>query len=214
MNGLLEVVPAQKRAWVSGFSIFRAYCAVKSHFQGTYDISKYNINVKVTQSALDRRSDRVFFERLSKKLNLDECYRMFVSNIAANPNVLSYELAGSDSYEFYLEHCGFLDVFSVHFKSELVTVFELLNKENKTFKDLFNCNDHPVILQLVLRNIISIETFVVLNRLLKFVPVIDKNIGDDLVWHNFRTKAMAYDKLLKINEDLAKKLFKEAKNNI
>lgn len=202
------------KGWGSGFDIFKIYCAVKSHFNGSFNIAKYGLRTSVTFKSFEKRSDKVFFERLASKLPKDECYQMFVSNFAANPNALSYELAGSNAYDFYLKHSGFLDVFSSNFTSEISGIFELLNKNGKTLKDLFNCNGQPVILQLVLRNNISIETFIVLNRLLKFVPVLDKHLDDDLIWHNFRSKVMAYDSILNVETEILKMLFKKTKNQI
>ncbi|CAL9958747.1 DNA helicase loader [Vibrio phage K567] len=212
MKRLLEVDLVLPRTWVNGFSIFRVYCAVKAHMGGKYDISKYKLGMKTPQSAFEKRSDKVFFERLAKRLTLNDCYQLLVSNLAANPNAISYEIAGADAHEFWLKHTGFMEIYSQHYKNELLTIFTLINKEQKKFKDLFRGEGHPVIMQLVLRNTISIETFVILNRLLNFVPVIDKDYGDDIFWHEFKTRALAYDKLLKIDEKLAKEMFIQVKN--
>ncbi len=212
MKRLLEVDLVLPQTWASGFSIFRVYCAVKAHMGGKYDISKYKLGMKTPQSAFEKRNDKVFFERLAKRLSLNDCYRLLVSNLAANPNAISYEIAGADAHEFWLKHTGFMEIYSQHYKNELLTIFTLINRENKKFKDLFSGEGHPVIMQLVLRNTISIETFVILNRLLNFVPVIDKDYGDDIFWYEFRTRVLAYDKLLKIDEKLAKEMFIQVKN--
>ncbi|AUR85767.1 helicase assembly protein [Vibrio phage 1.081.O._10N.286.52.C2] len=214
MKRLLEVDLVLPRTWVSGFSIFRTYCAVKAHMSGKYDISKYKLAMKTRESAYEKRSDKVFFERLAKRHTLNDCYQLLVSNLAANPNAISYEIAGADAHEFWLKHTGFLEIYSQHYKSELLTLFTLINSENKKFKDLFRGEGHPVIMQLVLRGTISIETFVILNRLLNFVPVIDKDYGDDIFWFEFKTRALAYDKLLKIDDKLAKEMFILVKNQV
>ncbi|CAL9971747.1 DNA helicase loader [Vibrio phage D479] len=178
---------------------------------GKYDFKKYRLGLKVTSDAYNKRSDRVFFERLASKLTLNECYQLMVSNFAANSNALSYEIAGADAYEFYLKHTGYLETFSQQFKNELRTVFELISSSDKKFKDLFKGEGHPVILQLALRNTISIETFIVLNRILKFVPNVDKTYGDDIIWHDFKTRASQYESLLSIDDDLSLQLFKLVK---
>lgn len=179
---------------------------------GKYDISKYKLGMKTPRSAFEKRSDKVFFERLAQRLTLNDCYQLLVSNLAANPHAISYEIAGADAHEFWLKHTGFMEVYSQHFKNELLSIFTILNNGNKKFKDLFKGEGHPVIMQLVLRNTISIETFVVLNRLLNFVPVIDKDYKDDIFWHEFKVRVLSYDKLLKIDGNIAKEMFIQVKN--
>lgn len=195
----------------TGAGIFKLYCAVKNHMLGKFNIDKYGFSIKVTNDSYNKRSDRVFFERISNKLTLNQSYEMMVSNFAANPNALTYEIAGVDAYEFYLQHSGYLESFSSHFKNEVLSIFVLLHKQDKKFKDLFSGEGHPVILQMALRSVISIETFIVLNRLIKFIPVVDLRYGDDILWHEYKTKAVQYESLLTIDDELAYKLFVQVK---
>jgi hypothetical protein len=213
MKKLLEVALVLPQTWTSGYSVFKIYCAVKAHMNGKYDISKYKLGMKTPRSTYDKRKDKVFFERIAARLSIKDCYWLMVSNLAANPNAISYEIAGADAHEFWLKHTGFLESFSVHYKNELLSIFSLINRENKTFKDLFTGDGHPVIMQLVMRNIISIETFVILNKLLKFVDVIDKTYHDDLLWYSFKTRVISYDKLLKIDLEIAKDLFTQVRKH-
>ena len=213
MQGLLSIKDSHKTTYVTGYSVFRVYCAVKAHMSGSYDISKYGLlNIKVSESSYQKRNDRVFFERLAKKLPLNECYQMLVFNLAANAETLSYELADSDAFDFYKQHVSIIQRMTYVFKEELSAVFNLLEEKEKNFSDLFIGTGHPVIIQLLLRKTISLETFLLLDSFLKIIPRVDNHCPDDIMWRSLKDRLVGYQKLLDINTTLARDLFLQVKS--
>lgn len=209
---LIEPKVYVRNKLTDGFTVFRLYCAVKAHFQGTFDVSKYGLRVNVTRNSFDKRKDKVFFERIAQKLDAQRCYELFMYNLAANPSCLAYELSGSDAYEFYIMYSGRLDMMSALFTEALGFIFDLLIKTGKEFSDLFKGDGHPVIFQLLMQGSISLESFIILDELLHFMSDINNKYQEDLLWISWYTKINQYRKLISIDLKKAKQMFVEAKN--
>lgn len=214
MQTLLEPKTVLKTGWTSGYNIYRLYCAMKGHIQGTFDITKYGAKTNASLDAYNKRTDKIFFERLSKKLNTTDCYHLILYNLVGNPDCLSYELSGSDAYHYYLKHQGRLDRIRQIYQEEVGTIFSILKKSKKSFKNLLTGDGHPVILQLLIQERVSIETLLLIDSFLPILEEVNKNFKDDMIWTSWYTKIVQYRKLLNINSTLAKDLFISTKNNL
>ena len=207
MQTLLEPKRLVKAIWTDGFSVFRIYCALKGHFQDTFDVTKYGLKTKVKQESFYKRKDSVFFDRLASKFDAQECYLIMAYSMAANPDCLSYELSSAGAYQFYLRHTGRLETIRKHYKKDVQYIFELLNDSGKTFKDLLKGDGHPVILQLLIRESISVETVLLIDSFIPILESINQTYQDDILWSEWYIKLKQYQKLLDINNQLAKELF-------
>jgi len=56
------------------------------------------------------------------------------------------------------------------------------------------------LLRLALSNEISIETIVVLNKILNFFKQFDRDIDDDIIWPEFRNKCVYYEPFLNMDK--------------
>jgi hypothetical protein len=68
---------------------------------------------------------------------------------------------------------------------------------------------HPKLVKMLLQNEIPLETFVVMNRFLNFMPKFDKEIKDPILWPDISLKIRKYDKFIKVND---KKIAEALKN--
>lgn len=211
---LIEPKEIVKAGWTTGFNIFRIYCALKGHFQGTFDIQKYGIKTRVKRESFDKRKDSVFFDRMASKLSAKDCYEMMLFNMASNPDCLSYELSSAGAHTFYLQYSGRLDTLSKHYRKELEAIFTLLSQHEKKFKDLLSGDGHPVILQLLIRQTVSIETILLIDSFLPIIEKINEKYQDDILWMSWYTKLSQYRKLLTINTELAKNIFLDVKSSL
>ena len=67
----------------------------------------------------------------------------------------------------------------------------------------FRDGRHPLIMRLLLQRTITIETFILMNKLLSFFDLFDKEMGDDIMWNEMRFKCEKYAPFLP-KGDLAK----------
>ena len=70
------------------FQVYIEYLALKSHFSNEkYDYFKYNKKVRASVASFNKRSDKYWFEKSSRKYNDKEIIDFLVSNFVATSNV-------------------------------------------------------------------------------------------------------------------------------
>jgi len=79
-----------------------------------------------------------------------------------------------------------------------------------TFNDLFRIKEgnHPIIVRMVLQRIISLETFIILDRILGCGFNFNKRLTD-IIWKDFWMKICKYSPFININLEKCKKLLRE-----
>ena len=70
------------------------------------------------------------------------------------------------------------------------------------FDDIFISEDgtHPVLMRLVLREDISIETFIIMNKILGFFKQFDRDMDDDLLWDELKKKCLNYEPFVAVKD--------------
>jgi hypothetical protein len=103
---------------------------------------------------------------------------------------------GEDNYQDWKKR-----IESLHYNfSEDV---DFLLSEVDEFDQLFKLNGtHPPLLKFLLGKKISMETFVIINQILDFIPRFDKMIKEQLIWKDMRRTALKYSPF--IDADIVK----------
>ena len=66
---------------MSAFDVYSIYLGVKTHFTSKkYDYFRYEGRTRTSEEKFNKRNDRYFFEKLSKKFTKEEIEQYFVSN--------------------------------------------------------------------------------------------------------------------------------------
>lgn len=205
----LRMPPGGERR-IDGKSVYKLYLMLKNHFNGRYDVVKYNWCMRVSDKAYDKRRDKYFFQKLSEKYTLKELSLIFMSNLVANQDAWIGEISDADALVFYREYLGKLKMIKETFEEDVRNIYYFSKKvEINTLNDLFVYNDKvnsSYIFKLLQSNIISFETFIILDS---FLDIINKHDSatNNLVWTNYSTKLQAYRKILNVDRDAAKQLF-------
>tara|TARA_B100000902_G_C26891970_1_gene707834 strand:- start:57 stop:644 length:588 start_codon:yes stop_codon:yes gene_type:complete len=184
--------------------VYKTYLAFKNHFtKENYDYFKYCGKTNASVSAFNKRKDRYFFERMSRKKEEDEIKQFFLANFIEcdDPERLwigEIIRSGSDYYSSWLKRFQGLTYL---FENES----ESITKEN--FEDLFSVKgySHPEILKKYLQKDISIETMVILDMLLGYTKKFNKKMSDP-VWQTVGLKIKKYKPFLNINIDKFKEI--------
>lgn len=205
-------MPANNNRMVNGKSVYTLYLAIKQHFNGRYDVVKYNWVMRVSDAAYQKRRDKYFFEKLSDKYTLKELTLIFMSNLVANQDAWIGDISDADALVFYREYIGRLKRIKEQFKDDIKNIYYFSQKvEVKALSEIFEYNNKvqsSYIFKLLQSNVISFETFILLDS---FLDIINKHDDqtNDLVWSKYSTKLEAYRKILIIDKDEARKLFIE-----
>ena len=72
---------------MDGYQTYQIYQSLKLHFTSDYDAVKYNYRTAVKRDTFERRRDRYFFEKLSRRFNKEKLIHYFTSNLIQNPSV-------------------------------------------------------------------------------------------------------------------------------
>ncbi|WCZ66310.1 DNA helicase loader [Yersinia phage MHG19] len=203
-------LPQNSNRKVNGKSVYVLYLMLKQHFNGKYDVIKYNWVMRVSDAAYQKRRDKYFFEKLSDKHTLKELTLVFMSNLVANQDAWIGDISDADAMSFYREYIGKLKRVKTVFEDDVKNIFYFSKKvEVKTLNEIFEYNSKvqtSYIFKLLQSNVISFETFILLDSFLDIIDKHDKQ-ATDLVWSNYSVKLNAYKKLLHVDRDEAKNLF-------
>jgi hypothetical protein len=192
------------------FQVYCEYLALKSHFNNPkYDYFKYNKKVRATLTSFNKRSDKYWFEKTSRKYADKEIVDFLVSNFVAtdNPSNLwigSIINSGEKIYSEWMKRQQSLTYLFKEQSQELLSEIKL--------EDAFNCSKgHPTVLKKYLGGKIGIETLVIYDNIFHFVNVFDKKLLDP-IWESVSLKISKYTPFLNINVFSYKQLLREIVN--
>jgi hypothetical protein len=192
---------------VTPFNVYCEYLALKSHFNNPkYDYFKYNKKVRATLTSFNRRKDKYFFERTSRKLSDKEIVDFLVSNFVAADNPQGLWIgeiinSGERTYADWMRRQQSLSYLFKEQSNELLLENEL--------EDVFKCSKgHPIILKKFLSGQLSLETLVIYEKIFGFSKTFDKKLLDP-VWECVSLKIKKYSPFLQVDVFNYKKLLKE-----
>jgi len=195
---------------VTPYQVYTEYLALKSHFNNPkYDYFKYNKKVRATLTSFNRRKDKYFFERTSRKLSDKEVVDFLVSNFvsADNPQNLwigSIINSGERTYQEWMRRQQSLTYLFKEQSSELLSETKL--------EDVFNCSKgHPIILKKFLSGQLSLETLVIYDKIFGFSKTFDKKLLDP-VWETVSLKIKKYSPFLNTDIFQFKRILREIIN--
>ena len=187
--------------------VYKTYLAFKNHFtKKNYDYFKYCGKTNASLSAFNKRKDRYFFERMSRKKDDEEIKHYFLSNFVEcdDPDRLwigEIIRNGNDYHSSWLKRFQGL---TYMFESECDFI------TNKNFENLFVVKgySHPELLKKHLQGDVSIETMIILDLMLNYTKDFDKKLSDP-VWETVSLKVKKYRPFLNINVNKFKEILKE-----
>jgi len=178
--------------------VYQTYLAFKNHFtKDNYDYFRYCGKTKASKASFNKRKDRYFFERMSRKKSDDEIQRFFLANFSQSqdPQRLWIGEIIDSGDAVYTEWLKKIQSLKYLFKTE-AEVF--INKEN--FDKMFSVSggSHSDVLKKHLKGAISLETLVLLDMILGFSKRHDKQLFDP-VWETVSFKMKKYKPFLNID---------------
>ena len=195
---------------MSPFECYTQYLGLKNHFcNPKYDYFKYHKKTRASLTSFNKRKDKYFFEKSSRKYSDDEIVSFFVSNFIAadNPqNLWIGEIinSGERTYADWMRRQQSLSYLFKEQSEELLSQTKL--------EDVLNCsNGHPPILKKFLSGKICIETLVIFDKIFQFGNIFDKKLLDP-VWETVSHKIKKYSPFLNTDVFQYKKILREIVN--
>ena len=194
-----------------GFDVFKTYLAVKNHFTTDYDYNKYGGRVTAKLESFTKRPDRYFFHKLSKKYNEKDILDFFVSNFAVDGNKWIGNVLNNEGTENYTRYRKYKEAFGYHFRNDCVSILHDFSRRGISFNDGFRIinGQHPRVLRLLIQKKIHIHTAIVLDTILSFSKVWDKEITEKVVWPKIAHTITKLKPFVNFNFTEAKLIVKE-----
>ena len=187
--------------------VYKTYLAFKNHFtKKNYDYFKYCGKTNASRDAFNKRKDRYFFERMSRKKSDEQIVQYFISNFVSTEDPSKVWIGeiiqnGETNFQNWQKRNQSL---AYVFGDEVERVFK-----GSSFDSYFHTSgQHPKILKEYLKGNISIETLVILDKVLGYVEKFDKKILDP-IWGSVSMKIKKYGPFLNIDVPRYKKILKE-----
>ena len=183
---------------------------MKSHFTNSkYDFFKYGGKSRATVASFNKRKDKYWFEKTSRKYSDEEVLNFLLANFVSTDNPQNLWIgeiinSGERNYSQWMKR-----------KQSLTYLFKEQSNEllsNKNLNEVFDCSKgHPPLLKRYLGGEISLETLTILEKVFSFVKNFDKKLIDP-VWESVSLKIKKYIPFLNINVFQYKKILREIIN--
>jgi hypothetical protein len=192
----------------SGFAAYALFHALKLHFTSdSYDYIKYNGKTNVTKTTFSTRKDKYSFYRLSRKFGLTELRNYYIANFLVSDVQWVGDIIGPDSEENYKKWQKRIQSLTYTFESDIIKLLNRVDVPNELL--MVRKNEFPLLMQCVQQNDITIETLIILDDIMNFFPMWEKEIYDDIVWPNFKMKCQKYKAFLHYDKEKFKQILKE-----
>jgi len=191
---------------MSPFETYQTYLSMKSHFTNSkYDFFKYGGKSRATITSFNKRKDKYWFEKTSRKYSDKEVIDFLLSNFvsADNPSNLWIGEIINSGERTYAEWMRRQQSLTYLFKEQSEELFSQIKLE-----DAFNCSKgHPILLKKFLSGKISLETFVIYEKIFHFSKNFDTKLIDP-VWETVSMKVKKYNPFLNIDVFQFKKILR------
>ena len=192
---------------MSPFETYQTYLSIKSHFTNSkYDFFKYGGKSRATVTSFNKRKDKYWFEKSSRKYSDKEVVNFLVSNFvsADNPQNLWIGEIINSGERTYTDWMRRQQSLTYLFKEQSEELFSQTKLE-----DVFDCSKgHPILLKRFLSGKLSPETFVIYDKIFGFSKTFDKKLLDP-VWETVGLKIRKYNPFLNIDVFQFKKILRE-----
>ena len=195
---------------VTPFETYQTYLSMKSHFTNRkYDFFKYGGKSRATMTSFNKRKDKYWFEKTSRKYSDKEILNFLLANFVNTDNPQNLWIgeiinSGERNYAEWMRR-----------KQSLTYLFkEQLNELllDKNLNEVFDCSKgHPPLLKKYLGGEISLETLTILEKVFSFVKNFDKKLSDP-VWESVSLKIKKYIPFININMLKYKKILRDIIN--
>ena len=177
--------------------VYKTYLAFKNHFtKEKYDYFKYRGRSRASVASFNKRKDRYFFERMSRKKTEQEIQNFFLANFTQtfDPQGVWIGLIIDSGEKTYTKWSEQMDNLFEVFKSNADRIVQEYDIE-----EFFCCyKGHSPILKEHLSSNISIEEMIIYENIFSYVKEHDSKLIDP-VWESVSLKIKKYIPFLNIN---------------
>jgi hypothetical protein len=192
---------------VTPFETYQHYLSLKNHFTNPkYDFFKYGAKTRASVASFNKRRDKYWFEKMSRKYKDEEIVNFLVANFTESTSINQIWIgeiinSGERTYQEWMRRQQSLSYLFKEQSNELLSQTKL--------EDALNCSKgHPPVLKSFLSGKICLETLVIYDKIFGFSKKFDKKLLDP-VWETVSLKISKYAPFLNIDIFQFKRILRE-----
>ena len=181
---------------MNAYEAYQRYLAFKQHFlTKNYDFFRYGGRVRSSIASFEKRKDRYYFHKLSKRPDIDGLLlAYFVESPIGSKGWIGDILESKDLYQRWLQR---QESISYRFKNDLYRYVDDNLREAIAVRE----GQHPKMLVDYFRGHITIESLVILDSKLHILDIWDSKIEERLVWPGIYNKVKKYTPFVKWDKE-------------
>lgn len=185
------------------YEAYVLYLALKRHFTTkSYNFLQYNGKIRASRDSFESRNDKYSFSKLAK---MSDPKGFLLSNFVKHgTNIWIGTLLDDDLHERTYRHwVKYNQSLQYNFAQELESLGDDLEGMIRT------PGDYPKLLYKYMDGDISIESLVIMNGILGFIPYWNKKIEDKVVWPEYSLVIEKYTPFVRYDKNKMKHIMKE-----
>lgn len=160
---------------MDGFQAYQIYNALKLHFTSNYDAVKYNFRTSAKRDSFERRRDRYFFEKLSRRFDKEKLIQFCTANLIHDPTVW----VGSMTDAIYNDYIGRHDKLTYMLTQDMNLMVDRGYSFDQICTTSDNFSSNPL-LETLRASEISHESVVLVDILVNFLNRLKSDLSDPL----------------------------------
>lgn len=194
---------------MKAFDTYKKYVSIKLHFNSDkYDYVQSKGSINVSQQNFEKRKDYYYFQKLSSLVKTDEeLENLLVANFLKNDKMWIGDLITEESKDVLYARLKIQQALEYFFKNEIAFLGEEMKENDSVF--VFKNNKLPRFIKYHQQNLISYETFIILDDHMKLINHFDKILLESnysMIWMMIRKNILKYKPFLKYDSVIFKKI--------
>ena len=191
---------------MDGYGAYHAYLSIKAHFTNdSFDATKYS-KTNANYNSFDKRNDKSFFNFIAKRFQDKEIKPFFISNMVEGDKYIIDLVDDLDetikTFHAWKKKMGRLKYL---FENDCNNIKRMIDEKGISFDETFNANKkkYPIIMRLMMEKHISLETYIILEKIFNMSTQYNKVYLDDHIYDSYELrirKYCSYFKMIDVKE--------------
>lgn len=182
---------------MSGYDAYIAFLAVRTHFTSKYDYFKYAGKIRVSHESYENAKGKFYYNKLAKKYK-DEFPEFVATQFAYGKSIKWIgDCEDEECLENWNKHQRHIQSMRRTFEVDLKNIVDSMREKKYTIKEVLKSQDDdlPLIEKMRRRNLTSIETCIILDRLTDYVV---KNKCKNPLWDDAKVMLKKYSPFIHV----------------
>ena len=183
------------------YDVYRSYLALKLHFTtDKYNVIEQKGRVRASRQSFFKRTDLFNIKKIAGEYSDSEVVDFLIANFVSGDRWGG--VFDSEARSNYLSWKKRIESITYTFEKDIDKISFESEKNQERFIDYFRSfnSQLPKVINMYLRNDVSIETLVILNKLNNYTNKLDQQLSDNIIWPDISRLIKKYSPFLNINK--------------